>query len=89
MRILKKIVVDNRQDWPTNGGALAILQYAHLGLSNHQIFQKIEKNNIYDLFQKFSKKAEKLETKKHVFEALQLIEMARFKMQNIQTILNN
>ena len=80
LRNLKKIVVDVRQDWPTNGGALALLQYCHMALSNHKIFEKVEENQIKELLESFSEKCRKIETKKHIFEAIQMIEMARFKM---------
>ena len=80
LRNLKKIVVDVRQDWPTNGGALALLQYCHMALSNHKIFEKVEENQIKELLENFSEKCRKIETKKHIFEAIQMIEMARFKM---------
>jgi hypothetical protein len=38
IRLLKEILVDSRHDWPTNGAALALLQYAHLALSNADMF---------------------------------------------------
>jgi hypothetical protein len=36
--LLIKILIDSRHDWPTNGAALALLQFAHLGLTNADIF---------------------------------------------------
>lgn len=70
MRLLKKIVVDVRQDWPTNGGALALLQFCHLALSNHNIYEKVEENSVRELLESFSKKCRKIETKKYLFEAI-------------------
>jgi hypothetical protein len=41
--LLKLILTDSRHDWPTNGAALAILQFTHSALlGNIQIYQKIE-----------------------------------------------
>lgn len=38
IRKLKEILLDSRHDWPTNGAALALLQYAHIALSNADMF---------------------------------------------------
>lgn len=42
IRMLRKILIDSRHDWPTNGAALAILQYSHTALSNSDIFLMLE-----------------------------------------------
>ena len=39
---LKTILTDSRHDWPTNGAALALLQYCHLSLQETEIFRYIE-----------------------------------------------
>lgn len=41
MSVLAKILVDSRHDWPTNGAALAILQYSNATLSNTEIYLKL------------------------------------------------
>ena len=46
IRLLKDILVDSRHDWPTNGAALALLQYAHIALSNADMFVKLEESKI-------------------------------------------
>jgi len=42
MKALTVILVDSRHDWPTNGAALALLQYSHIALSSADIFLKLE-----------------------------------------------
>jgi len=37
MRMLTLILIVQRDDWPTNGAALAILQYEHQSLSNAEL----------------------------------------------------
>ena len=44
VRMLRKILVDPRHDWPTNGAALAILQYCHNALSDTDLFLMLEEN---------------------------------------------
>ncbi len=43
---LKQILIDSRHDWPTNGAALALLQYSHLCLQETDVFTFIEENQI-------------------------------------------
>ena len=44
--VLKEILVDSRHDWPTNGAALALLQYSHMALANADLYSKLEANEI-------------------------------------------
>ena len=44
--MLKKILVDSRHDWPTNGAALALLQYSHAALSSSDLFLMLEENKV-------------------------------------------
>ncbi len=44
VRLLKEILYDSRHDWPTNGAALALLQYAHISLSNAEMYLKLDEN---------------------------------------------
>jgi hypothetical protein len=39
LEALKKILVDHRHDWPTNGAALALLQFSHLALQESDVFE--------------------------------------------------
>ena len=43
--MLKRILFDERHDWPTNGAALALLQYSHMSLSNLELFEMIHKES--------------------------------------------
>lgn len=75
--MLKEILQDSRHDWPTNGAALALLQYAHLSLSNADMFIKLEENLIYDVMVKFVNECKKKETKRHLYETITLITMSK------------
>lgn len=46
INVLKKVLVDSRHDWPTNGAALAILQYSHLSMQETEIFEYLQRENI-------------------------------------------
>jgi hypothetical protein len=48
IKMLKLILVDSRHDWPTNGAALALLQYSHTALSSSDLFLLLEDSQIYD-----------------------------------------
>lgn len=85
--VLKQILFDNRHDWPTNGAALAILQYSHASLSNTEMFYCMEKLNIYETLVSFVEKCYKNETKRHLYEAITFLTMARQKMESITRIL--
>lgn len=87
IRLLKEILLDSRHDWPTNGAALALLQYSHIALSNADMFIKLEENQIYDTMFGFVGECKNKETKKHMYEAITLIAMSRSKMDSIGKIL--
>ena len=89
IRLLKEILVDSRHDWPTNGAALALLQYAHLALSNADMFVKLEESKVYDTMIKFVSECKNKETKRHMYEAITLITMSRSKMESISKILTS
>jgi hypothetical protein len=95
--LLKKILVDSRHDWPTNGAALAILQYSHVSLSNAEYFYKLEQagklsrlnSGVYALVKKFLPECRNRETKRHLYETITIMSMARRKMNSIDTIASN
>ena len=86
MRLLKAILQDSRQDWPTNGAALALLQYSHLALSNSEMFFCLEENLIYETMVKYVDECTKSDTKRHLYEAIALITMSRQKMESLTKI---
>lgn len=83
VRVLGRILTDARHDWPTNGAALALLQYAHMALSDHGVFQRLEQAGIHDTMSKFLHDCKNQESKRHLYEAVTLVTMARSKMDNI------
>eukprot|EP00347_Sterkiella_histriomuscorum_P003729 403363170 len=87
IKVLKEILVDSRHDWPTNGAALALLQYAHLSLSNAEMFMRLDENQIQELLMKFVNECKKNETKRHLYETITLITMSKQKMVSISRIL--
>ena len=86
MKALTVILVDSRHDWPTNGAALALLQYSHIALSSADIYLKLEDAKALDVMTQFIGECRNKETKRYLYEAVTLIEMARQKMQGISTI---
>jgi len=89
IRLLKEILVDSRHDWPTNGAALALLQYSHIALSKTHMFIKLEDNKIQELLAQFVNECKKPETKRHLYEAITVLSMGKQKMESIITILNS
>ncbi|CDW90949.1 UNKNOWN [Stylonychia lemnae] len=89
IRVLKDILQDTRHDWPTNGAALALLQYAHLSLSNAEMYMKLEENQIQELMMKFVNECKKKETKRHIYETITLISMSKQKMESISKIIRD
>jgi hypothetical protein len=87
VRHLKEILVDSRHDWPTNGAALALLQYSHLALANADMFVKLEESKIYETMVRFVNECKNKETKRHLYETISLITMSRSKMDSISKIL--
>lgn len=87
IKLLKEILVDNRHDWPTNGAALALLQYAHMALSNADMFIRLEESKVYEAMVHFVNECKNKETKRHLYETISLITMSRSKMDSITKIL--
>lgn len=87
IQLLKEILLDSRHDWPTNGAALALLQYSHIALSNADMFLRLEQSGIYDTMVTFVNECKKKETKRHLYETITLITMSRTKMDSIGQIL--
>lgn len=86
VKMLAQILVDPRHDWPTNGAALALLQYCHTSLSDSDLFLKIEEASVHSVMSKFLDECRNKETKRHLYEAISFIEMARQKMHGIAEI---
>ncbi len=74
INVLTKILVDPRHEWPTNGAALALLQYTHLSVSVTDILDYLVKNKVKDLCQKFALKCGSKEAKKYLEQLLSIIE---------------
>lgn len=87
IRMLKEVLLDSRHDWPTNGAALALLQYAHIALSNADMFIKLEDCKIHETMVRFVNECKNKETKRHMYEAITLITMSRSKMDSISKII--
>ena len=88
-KLLLRILVDSRHDWPSNGSALALLQYSHLALSNLELYQLLEKEDVYTVLKNFLKECRNKETKRHIYEALTLIHMSRGKQSSIENLIQN
>lgn len=80
---LARILVDSRHDWPTNGAALALLQYCHMALGNAALFLILEECDVYRIMNQFVGECRSTETKRHLYEAVTLMTMSRTKMESI------
>ena len=84
---LCRILFDSRHDWPSNGAALALLQYAHLGLSNADFFAELEQERILEAASDFLEVCKNKETKRHLYELLTIMNIGKKKMNSIEYIL--
>jgi hypothetical protein len=89
INVLKKVLVDSRHDWPTNGAALAILQYSHLSMQETEIFEYLQRENIKTTLQEFLDECKSREAKKHMYENLTIIEICSRKVSSIAAILSS
>lgn len=87
VRILVRILTDPRHDWPTNGAALALLQYSHQALGNQEVFAQLEQASVFEEIQRFYPECKNQESRRHLYEALTLVQMVRTKMGGIDGIL--
>ena len=77
VQLLVKILVDQRHDWPTNGAAIALLQYSHTSLSNQQFYIQLDKYKVINIVSDFLSLCNNVETRRHLHEILTLMDMAR------------
>lgn len=77
------ILPDSRYDWPTNGSALALLQFSHQGLSNQAFYQQLKKHNVMDIVNSFINECTNVESKRHLYEIVTLLTMSGQKMDGI------
>ncbi|CDW74517.1 UNKNOWN [Stylonychia lemnae] len=85
--LLTMILLDSRHDWPTNGAALALLQYCHQGLQQADIYEAIQQAKIKEIAQMFIEKCNSKDAKKHLYEILTILEICGKKMDSITLIL--
>jgi len=85
--VLQKILIDPRHDWPTNGAALALLQYSHLSLQETEIFEFLKINKVKETIEGFLDKCRSKDAKRHMYENLTILEMCSKKINSIAKIL--
>jgi len=84
LSVLVRILVDSRHDWPTNGSALAILQYTHMSMQESELFTSLEANSIEGVLQGFVDRCKSREAKRHIYEALTILEICKRKLRSIE-----
>lgn len=87
--ILLELLFDPRHDWPTNGAALALLQYSHMSMSNLQVYQRLSgacAMKIMEGYYMLEPATE--ESRRNVHEATVLLGIAERKQQSVARILS-
>jgi len=88
--LLKAILRDSRQDWPSNGAALAFLQYALRSLQCTELFLTLEDHAVRDSLAAYlAAECSNPETRRHVQEAMCLLAQALEKREAIVTIMRD
>ena len=87
--ILTAVLYDARNDWPSNGSALALLQYCHKCLSNIQVFKKVCEGDSRKDMERYMSTPGSEEAKKNIREALILLSIADRKQKSVLEILTN
>jgi len=87
--ILVEVLFDQRNDWPSNGSALALLQYSHKSITNLAIYAKISSEKLRSLMREYIKNEKAtLESRKNIIEANTLLEIAEKKQKSVINIIN-
>lgn len=85
--MLCKILIDPRQDWPTNGASLAILHYSQLAFLNVEIFAALDEDQTKDRICQFLNLCKSKVTKRQLYEAIALLQVCEQKSRGILMIL--
>ena len=85
--VLCEILMDPRQDWPTNGASLAILHYSQLAFFNVEIFAALDENQTYEKICRFVNVCQSKVTKNQLYEAIALLQVCEQKSRGILFIL--
>jgi len=75
IELLLQILVDSRQDWPTCGAALALLQYSHVALSSNEMYMNLLDNEVPELIALFMEVCKNRDARKNIAEALYLLQI--------------
>lgn len=86
--LLITVLFDSRNDWPSNGSALALLQYCHMSLGNLHVYQKVREAEAQKRMEEYMNYPGSQEAKKNIYEALSLICVAEEKQHSVLEILN-
>ena len=84
-----RILTDSRHDWPSNGAALALLQYSHQSMSDTDLYFRLSGAGVFAVMKKFIGMCRNNETKRHMYEALHILKAGESKVNSIQVILDN
>lgn len=85
--ILAGVLFDPRNDWPSNGSALALLQYAHKSLSNVMVYNRMLESGVKKDMQHYTGTKGSIEARRNVEEALAIMDIAERKQKSVMDIL--
>ena len=83
LKLLVKVLWDIRVDWPTNGSILALLQYAHMSLSSHKIFQFMSQSEILKELKNYAKQSYRADLIYNVNEIISILEAGNSKGNSV------
>eukprot|EP00826_Nyctotherus_ovalis_P060962 TRINITY_DN8624_c0_g1_i4.p1 TRINITY_DN8624_c0_g1~~TRINITY_DN8624_c0_g1_i4.p1 ORF type:complete len:193 (+),score=71.16 TRINITY_DN8624_c0_g1_i4:74-652(+) len=86
-RILVEILFDSRNDWPSNGSSLALMQYARRSLEDYRIYQVMNEEGIKDGMRRYLGLEGLAKAKENIREALNYLEITDEKEKSIRDIM--
>ncbi len=85
--LLTSILHDSRHDWPTNGSALALMQYCHMSISNIHVYQQLRNASAQQAMTAYMSAGRSLEAKRNVYEGLAFLSVADKKQLSVCSIM--
>jgi len=85
-RILIEILFDSRNDWPSNGSSLALMQYARKSFESYWIYQIMNEEKTRNGMKRYLRLEGLLKAKENIKEALNYLEVADEKQRSIKEI---
>jgi hypothetical protein len=85
-RVLVDILFDSRNNWPSNGSSLALMQYARKSFESYWIYQIMNEEKIRNGMKRYLRLEGLVKAKENIKEALNYLEIADEKQRSIKEI---